>query len=86
MRSALAVFQTVLFSVSSASVALSQGMPTSQPSMITIVPVMLAAGFILRSAHGFVADDIAAVQAESLARVTAKAASEGPPAPTSAEA
>lgn len=37
MRSALAVFQTVLFSVSSASVALSQGMPTSQPSMITIV-------------------------------------------------
>jgi branched-chain amino acid transport system ATP-binding protein len=41
-----------------------------QASMLTIVPIMLAAGFILRSAHPFVAEDMAAVQAESLARVT----------------
>lgn len=36
MRPALAVLHTVLLSVSSASVALSQGVPTSQPNMITI--------------------------------------------------
>jgi hypothetical protein len=37
MKSALAVLQTVLLSVSSASVVLSQGIPTSQPNLITIV-------------------------------------------------
>ena len=36
MKSALAVIQAVLLSVSSASVALSQGVPTSQPNMIVI--------------------------------------------------
>jgi hypothetical protein len=36
MRYARAVFQTALFVVSSASIAVSQGMPTSQPSMLTI--------------------------------------------------
>lgn len=40
-----------------------------QASMITLVPVALAAGFILRSANKFVLEDIVAVQAESLARV-----------------
>ena len=40
-----------------------------QASMITLVPVALAAGFILRSANGFVVDDMIAVQAEALARV-----------------
>jgi hypothetical protein len=34
-----------------------------------MVPVSLAAGLILGSAHRFVRDDIAAVQLESLARV-----------------
>lgn len=37
MKSALAVVQAVLLSASSASVALSQGMPTSQPNLLTIV-------------------------------------------------
>jgi len=37
MKPALAVFQAVLLSVSSVSVALSQGMPTSQPRLLTIV-------------------------------------------------
>src|SRR5688572_22180675 len=37
MKHALAVLQAALLSVSSASVALSQGLPTSQPNMITIV-------------------------------------------------
>lgn len=41
-----------------------------QASMITLVPVSLAAGLILRSASSFVVDDIATVQAEALARVT----------------
>jgi len=36
MKPVLAVVQTALLSVSSASIALSQGMPTSQPNMITI--------------------------------------------------
>jgi len=36
MKPALAVLQTALLFVSSASVALSQGMPTSQPSLLTI--------------------------------------------------
>ena len=37
MKSALAVFQAALLSVSSAGMASSQGMPTSQPSLIQIV-------------------------------------------------
>ena len=37
MKSALAVVQAVLIAASSAGVALSQGMPTSQPSLIQIV-------------------------------------------------
>ena len=37
MKPALAVVQAALLAVSSASVALSQGMPTSQPSLLTIV-------------------------------------------------
>ena len=37
MKSAFAVVHALLLSVSSASVALSQGMPTSQPSLLTIV-------------------------------------------------
>lgn len=41
-----------------------------QASMITLVPVALSAAFILRSANRFVVDDIAAVHAEALARVT----------------
>ncbi len=41
-----------------------------QASMLVMVPVSLAAGFCLRSAARFVADDVAAVRAESLARVT----------------
>ena len=40
-----------------------------QASMVVIVPVSLAAGFILASASRFVTDDIAASQAEALARV-----------------
>ena len=36
MKPALAVFKTTLLFVSSASVALSQGMPTSQPNFLTI--------------------------------------------------
>jgi MFS family permease len=40
-----------------------------QASMVVMVPVSLAAGLILGSAHRFVRDDIAAVQLESLARV-----------------
>jgi len=37
MKSALAVLHAALLSVSSASVALGQGMPTSQPNLLTIV-------------------------------------------------
>ncbi len=40
-----------------------------QASMVVMVPVSLAAGFILASASRFVRDDIDAVRAESLARV-----------------
>ena len=39
-----------------------------QASMVVMVPVSLAAGFILASAHRFVTDDITAVWAESAAR------------------
>jgi MFS family permease len=46
-----------------------------QASMIVMVPVSLAAGFVLASASRFVTHDIEAVRAESLARVT------GTPAP-----
>jgi MFS family permease len=42
-----------------------------QASMVVMVPVSLAAGLILASAHRFVRDDIQAVQAESLARIAA---------------
>lgn len=49
-----------------------------QASMVVMVPVSLAAGLILGSAHRFVRDDIAAVQLESLARVAdAQAAAAG---------
>lgn len=41
-----------------------------QASMLVMVPVSFAAGFALRSAARFVADDVAAVRTESLARVT----------------
>ncbi|MEZ5179872.1 MAG: MFS transporter [Acidimicrobiales bacterium] len=44
-----------------------------QASMLVMVPVSLAAGFFLRSASRFVADDVAAVRAESLARVLGEA-------------
>ena len=37
MKSALAVLNAVLFAAGSASVAVSQGMPTAQPSLLTIV-------------------------------------------------
>jgi hypothetical protein len=40
-----------------------------QASMVTLVPVSIAAGFIMRSARSFVVGDIAAVHAEALARV-----------------
>ncbi len=40
-----------------------------QASILALVPVSLAAGAILASASGFVADDIEAVRVESLARV-----------------
>ena len=49
-----------------------------QASMLTLVPLLMAAGFILQSAGPFVAEDMAAVQAESLARVTAASQVEGP--------
>lgn len=42
-----------------------------QASMLTMVPVSLAAGFLLSRASPFVEADIAAVRAESLARVAA---------------
>lgn len=42
-----------------------------QASMLVMVPVSFVAGFALRSAARFVADDVAGVRAESLARVTA---------------
>ena len=42
-----------------------------QASMLPLVPLTLTAGFILRSAKDFVAEDIASVHAEALARVTA---------------
>ena len=41
-----------------------------QASMLVLVPVSLAAGFILASAYRFVAHDIEAVRAEALRRVT----------------
>ena len=41
-----------------------------QASMVVMVPVSLAAGFTLASAHRFVRDDIDAVRIESLARVS----------------
>ena len=41
-----------------------------QASMLTMVPVSLAAGFLLSNAAPFVEHDIAAVRAESLARVS----------------
>ena len=44
-----------------------------QASMLTLVPVALAAGFILSSAKRFLVDDMLAVQAESLARVSGAA-------------
>jgi MFS family permease len=40
-----------------------------QASMLTLVPVSVAAGFLLSSASRFIEDDIEAVRAESLARV-----------------
>ena len=40
-----------------------------QASMLVMVPVSLAAGFIIASAHRFVRHDMATVWAESLARV-----------------
>lgn len=40
-----------------------------QASMVVMVPVSLAAGFILASASRFVVEDIATVQSDSLARV-----------------
>ena len=42
-----------------------------QASMLVMVPVTLAAGFVLASAYRFVGDDIDAVRAESLARAAA---------------
>lgn len=42
-----------------------------QASMVVMVPVSLAAGFILASASGLVVEDMENAQAESLARVTA---------------
>lgn len=44
-----------------------------QASMVVMVPVSLAAGFLLASASRFVPADIAAARAESLARVEAQA-------------
>lgn len=42
-----------------------------QASMVVMVPVSLAAGFVLSSAHRFVVNDITTAQEESLARVAA---------------
>jgi branched-chain amino acid transport system ATP-binding protein len=42
-----------------------------QASMVVMVPVSVAAGLVLASAHRYVDDDIAAVRTESLARVAA---------------
>jgi hypothetical protein len=41
-----------------------------QASMVALVPVCLAAGFVLSSAAPYVEEDIASVRAESLARVS----------------
>lgn len=49
-----------------------------QASMIVMVPVSLAAGFILASASGFVVDDVATAQKESLARVVEMQAARTP--------
>ena len=49
-----------------------------QASMVVLVPVLLAAGFILSSAHRFVADDIIAVHSESLERAAASDQAVGP--------
>lgn len=55
-----------------------------QASMLTLVPVSLAAGFILASANRFIVDDIINVNAEALARVTAPdPAAPSAPAPPS---
>ena len=44
-----------------------------QASMVVMVPVSLAAGFLLASAHRFVHDDIEAVRLEALGRVAGSA-------------
>ena len=49
-----------------------------QGSMLVMVPVSLAAGFILASASPFVDDDIDAVRTESLARIAAQGADAAP--------
>jgi MFS family permease len=46
----------------------------TQASILALVPVSLAAGAILASASGFVADDIEAVRVESLSRVLSASA------------
>ncbi len=56
-----------------------------QASMIVMVPVSLAAGFILGSAGRFVRDDIEAVRAESLARVSAASDAEADATPGTAD-
>jgi MFS family permease len=54
-----------------------------QASMIIMVPVSLAAGFILASAGRTIGADIEMVRAEALARASPGAAPEGPDAPSS---
>ena len=50
------------------------GVPVGiKASMVVMVPVSLAAGFLLASAARFVQGDIAAAHAESLARVSGPA-------------
>jgi hypothetical protein len=49
-----------------------------QASMVVMVPVSLAAGFILASAYRFVGHDIAAVRIESLERVASATAPASP--------
>jgi branched-chain amino acid transport system ATP-binding protein len=55
-----------------------------QASMVVLVPITLAAGFILGSAAKFIIDDIAAVHADALARVQPTPAAE-PAAETAAD-
>ena len=45
-----------------------------QASMLVMVPVSLAAGFVLASAYRFVREDIATVWAESVERAAARPA------------